>query len=180
MRLAVKYSIAYVLLLLMSAFFNSASHAHSALVSSDPAVGSSLAVFPENITLTFNEELLTLGGSRSNYLELIAPSGESIKVSESVATGERLFASVSVSDPEPGSYSILYRVVSRDGHVIEDEIQFSFEPSPVVDPSDGTSVEVIEEVQERGNRNSVLVLTILIGLTLLTSILIYRSSARSQ
>lgn len=180
MRLAFKHSIAFVALLLMTAFFSSASHAHSALVSSDPAAGSSLTAFPENITLTFNEELLTLGGSRSNYLELIAPSGESIELGESAVIGERLTAKVLNDDPNSGSFTVLYRVVSGDGHVIRGEFQFTVEPSPLADPLDGTSVEVIEEVQERGNRNSVLVLTILIGLTLLTSIFIYRSSARSQ
>lgn len=180
MKVAIKNSIALFVLTMMTVSFYNISHAHSALVSSDPVAGSTVAIFPERITLVFNEELLTLGGSRSNYLELVSASSESIELAESVVSGERLTAKVLGIDPGPGSFTVLYRVVSGDGHVIRGEFQFSFEPRSMVDPSDGTSVEVIEEVQDRGNRNSVLVLTLLIGLVMLTTIFIYRNSARTQ
>ena len=119
-----KRLIALTLLLMASAF---PVNAHSTLVSSNPAADSTAVDFPMEVTLTFNEELLKVGQENPNKVEVFDESGALVS-GASVLSGASIAAPVGINGN--GAYTVKYRVVSKDGHVVEDEYQFNVE-SPI-------------------------------------------------
>ena len=119
-----KRLIALTFLLMASAF---PVNAHSTLVSSNPAADSTVVDFPMEVTLTFNEELLKVGQENPNRVEVFDESGVLVS-GVSVLTGASIAAPLGINGN--GAYTVKYRVVSKDGHVVEDEYQFNVE-SPI-------------------------------------------------
>ena len=101
--------------------------AHSTLVRSNPAADSTVVDFPMEVTLTFNEELLKVGQENPNKVEVFDESGALVS-GASVLSGASIAAPVGINGN--GAYTVKYRVVSKDGHVVEDEYQFNVE-SPI-------------------------------------------------
>ena len=119
-----KRLIALTLLLMASAF---PANAHSSLVSSNPSADSTVVDFPMEVTLTFNEELLKVGQENPNKVEVFDESGTLVS-GAFVLSGASIAASVGINGN--GEYTVKYRVVPKDGHVVEDEYQFKVE-SPI-------------------------------------------------
>ena len=96
--------------------------AHAALVKSDPPRRATLSAPPKQIQLWFNEKIegsyasVTVRDSNKNSITENTP--------ESVADDPK---SVVLSLPpiESGRYTVHYRVMSVDGHVIESSFDFS-------------------------------------------------------
>ncbi|MCT1638408.1 copper resistance CopC family protein [Dietzia cinnamea] len=94
--------------------------AHSVLISVDPEDGSQLDAAPEQIVLTFNEEVnqnfasvaVTAGDDRTNRV-----------AGEPMVDGETVTARV--DDLAPGAYTVGYRVTSADGHVVSGSSVFT-------------------------------------------------------
>lgn len=94
--------------------------AHSVLISVDPEDGSQLDTAPEQIVLTFNEEVnrnfasvaVTAGDDRTNRV-----------TGEPMIDGETVTARV--DDLAPGAYTVGYRVTSADGHVVSGSSVFT-------------------------------------------------------
>ncbi|MBB1028449.1 copper resistance protein CopC [Dietzia sp. DQ11-38-2] len=87
--------------------------AHSVLVSVEPEDGATLDASPDQVALTFNEEInqmfasvaVTTGDDRTNLV-----------VGEPSVEGETVTAEV--DDLPDGAYTVGYRVTSADGHVV--------------------------------------------------------------
>jgi hypothetical protein len=79
------------------------------------------------VTLTFNEELLKVGQENPNKVEVFDESGALVS-GASLLSGASIAAPVGINGN--GAYTVKYRVVSKDGHVVEDEYQFNVE-SPI-------------------------------------------------
>jgi methionine-rich copper-binding protein CopC len=101
--------------------------AHSTLVSSVPSADATVVDFPMEVTLSFNEELLKVGEENPNRVEVFDESGVLVS-GPSVLSGASISAPVGINGN--GAYTVKYRVVSKDGHVVEDEYQFNVE-SPI-------------------------------------------------
>lgn len=99
--------------------------AHTKLISSDPAAGSLVEVWPAEISLTFDEDLITVGGEKSNFLVVNNAAGDQISADDEVLTGSQIKVSL---DPNTikGPVLVYYRVVSADGHPVEGEYTFNF------------------------------------------------------
>ena len=99
--------------------------AHTELLSSDPAAGSLIESWPAEISLTFNEDLITVGGEKSNFLVVNNAAGDQISADDEVLTGSQIEVSL---DPNTikGPVLVYYRVVSADGHPVEGEYTFNF------------------------------------------------------
>lgn len=95
----------------------SPASAHSALLGSDPADGSSLDQAPTSVTFTFNEAV----GNAAVVVS--APDGTSVEVSDVRAVDRDVTATVAQAD-QRGTYSASYRVVSADGHPVEGTITY--------------------------------------------------------
>ncbi len=99
--------------------------AHAEFVSSDPAAGSLVQEWPAQISVTFNEDLLTVGNEKSNFLVVNNAVGDQISADDEVLDGSKITVSL---DPNTitGPVLVYYRVVSADGHPVEGEYSFNF------------------------------------------------------
>lgn len=102
--------------------------AHARLLSSDPADGASLAIAPERVSLTFNEDM----PAEFSTITVIGPDGAAWHAGELTANGPTISTAVRPLGPA-GWYEIGYRVVSRDGHPIQGSVAFTLTaPGPDV------------------------------------------------
>jgi methionine-rich copper-binding protein CopC len=107
------------------------AHAHAHLSASVPAEGSTVEA-PERIRLTFSE------AARVTALTIQRQGGLEQKLSPLPATSAR---EVSLPAPSlaPGQYTLSWRVLSQDGHVMSGTVHFSVVagPSGAADSSTG-------------------------------------------
>lgn len=101
--------------------------AHVALVESDPEDGAKLDSTPEAVVLTFSEQLdapstkVAVTDAAGDTVEQVAPDIEGKTITQPI----RL--------PREGEYRVSYRIVSEDGHPVEDSIGFSVASVPDAD-----------------------------------------------
>ena len=109
--------------------------AHADLQVSTPEDGESLQIAPEEIRLTFSEELF----EELVEISILDADGDlysTIGVEQTPPPGTDVIFPWPTQAP-PGEYSIAYRVVSADGHPVTGTISFSYAttaPEPI--PSD--------------------------------------------
>ena len=108
--------------------------AHDELVSTDPAAGAAVDALPAQLTLTFSGELATDPGATE--LQVTDAAGTSL------ANGDPVVADTTVTQPLAGAASgaitVLWKVVSSDGHPISGEYTFTVTapaPSPTPTPT---------------------------------------------
>lgn len=105
--------------------------AHESLVSSTPAEGEQLAMPPEQITLVFSNSVLTMGAE----VVLNDTSGRNWVEGAVIIDGSTVTATVADGMPA-GTYEVIWKVVSGDGHPISALIPFSvLEGAPVATPT---------------------------------------------
>lgn len=99
--------------------------AHTKLLTSDPIAGSLVESWPTEISLTFDDDLITVGDEKSNFLVVNNAVGDQISADDEVVTGSQIKVSL---DPNTvtGPVLVYYRVVSADGHPVEGEYTFNF------------------------------------------------------
>ncbi len=133
--------------------------AHDQLVSSTPESGERLEAAPEQVSLTFTDEPLTLDGAGMTVLVIDADGrdwvDESPTVSEMTVT-----ARLAVGMPEAG-YELRWQVVSGDGHPISGVIPFTIgDAEPLASATASASADERgsgagqTQVQEQGAQES--------------------------
>ena len=126
---------------LLSVLMAPTGSAHADLQVSTPEDGESLEVAPEEIRLTFSEELF----EELVEISILDAAGDlysTIKVEQTPPPGTDVIFPWPPQMP-PGEYSIAYRVVSADGHPVTGTVSFSYaatapEPS-ALEPSSSDS-----------------------------------------
>lgn len=104
--------------------------AHSDLVSSDPEDGSTVTSPPRTIVLVFNETVQDTGSA----VVVTGPEDQRIDDPASLQVdGARVVVVVDGQAPS-GAYTVAYRVVSADGHVITGSVQYRLD-RPASSPS---------------------------------------------
>ena len=119
-----KRLIALSLLLVMYAL---PASAHSSLVSAVPAADSTVVDFPMEVVLNFNEDLMIVGDANPNKVEVFDAQGALVS-GGTVVKGASIAAPVGIVGN--GAFTVKYRVVSNDGHVVEGSYAFNVE-SPI-------------------------------------------------
>ncbi len=123
-------------------------NAHSSLVSATPAENAVLSEFPTEIVLEFNENLLQLGDANPNKVEVRNSMGDLLS-SATVVNGSKISAPLQITGND--EYEVSYRIVSGDGHVVEDSYKFKVESeiatampisAPIEEPEDGPNLLV--------------------------------------
>jgi methionine-rich copper-binding protein CopC len=100
---------------------------HAYLIRSLPAARAAVAHAPERVHLWFNERLEPV------YSRVSVWNGAAQRVDADdarVTESEPTELSVSVPMLPAGSYTVRYRVLSVDGHVVESEFAFSVRGAP--------------------------------------------------
>ena len=89
--------------------------AHATLLQTTPADGSVVADGPAEVTLTFDQGVSTAPGA----VKVLAPDGSRVDTGTSaLRDGGRLLAESLHPDLPPGTYTILWRVISADTHTV--------------------------------------------------------------
>jgi len=134
-----RISIGLLALLLFSISNTYSSNAHSSMIEQFPKGNATISDMPLEVKLTFDEELLDLGSG--NFVTVKDPNGKEISTGPSVLLSSKISRKLT-SPTMPGKYSVSYRVVSADGHVVEGTYQFTLRtksesksPTPIAVPS---------------------------------------------
>lgn len=99
--------------------------AHAILVKSQPAKDETVSQAPKQIDLWFNDAV------RSEYkaLAVIDGSGKRVDnhdVEQTLTDGSHIHATV--PNLAPGTYTVRYRVVSEDTHIVTGKFEFTVKP----------------------------------------------------
>jgi hypothetical protein len=96
--------------------------AHSMLVKAEPPRRAVLAKTPTQVRLWFNEEI------EGDYASLVVLDAEKHSVTEikpQLAPDDRKSIVLPLPELTPGKYSVKFRVLSVDGHVVESSFDFT-------------------------------------------------------
>jgi len=96
--------------------------AHSMLVKAEPPRRALLAKAPTQVRLWFNEEI------EGDYASLVVLDAEKHPVTEihpQLAPDDRKSIVLPLPELVPGKYSVKFRVLSVDGHVVESTFDFT-------------------------------------------------------
>lgn len=134
-----RVSIGLLALLLFSISNIYSSSAHSSMIEQFPKGNETISDMPLEVKLSFDEELLDLGSGNSVIVR--NPEGTEITTGPTVLLSSKISRKLTASTL-PGKYSVSYRVVSADGHVVEGTYQFTLRtksesksPTPTAVPS---------------------------------------------
>jgi methionine-rich copper-binding protein CopC len=101
------------------------AHAHAMLDHASPAVGNTVHAAPAQVKLWFSEEIEPAFSS----LRVLDASGKEVdKRDKVVSPADRTLLTVSVPVLPPGTYKVLWRVVSVDTHKTEGDFTFTVAP----------------------------------------------------
>ncbi|MGH2652570.1 MAG: copper resistance CopC family protein [Actinomycetota bacterium] len=102
------------------------SEAHASLVSSVPARRATVTSPPPRVVLTFNERL----EPAFTRVSVWDASGQQIDLKDgAVDPSNPKVVNVSLPPLRPGRYTVRYRVLSVDGHIVEASFLFSVAPA---------------------------------------------------
>lgn len=98
--------------------------AHAALTGTDPEDGATVAEAPAEVTATFSELL----DGPSTEIAVTDPTGAVVDVADPTFDGDTF--SQPMLYTAPGEYTVAFRVISEDGHRVDDAITFTVESIP--------------------------------------------------
>ena len=103
------------------------SSAHVTIVSSFPERFANVNPIPREVWIEFSGELQTLDGEAVNSLEVVDSTGIAVNYEDPIISGGRITTKVS-GQSAAGVFTVKYRVVGDDGHVIEGDYTFNASP----------------------------------------------------
>ena len=123
------------------------SSAHVEIVSSFPEQFANVNPIPTEVWIEFSGELQTLDGEAVNSLEVVDSTGIAVNFEDPIISGGRISTKIS-GQSAAGVFTVKYRVVGDDGHVIEGDYTFNASPDyaegqspmPISTSSEGSSV----------------------------------------
>ena len=135
------------------------SSAHVTIVSSFPERFANVNPIPREVWIEFSGELQTLDGEAVNSLEVVDSTGIAVNYEDPIISGGRITTKVS-GQSAAGVFTVKYRVVGDDGHVIEGDYTFNASPDYAAEQSP-------RPMSETSGQSSIPVGGILIGALLL-------------
>lgn len=123
-RAALRWWCAATVAVLVGVALPSVAAAHTGLSASDPADGATLTESPRSISLTFNQSILEVAPV---VIVVTGPDGLQYQTGTPSVDGAVATSELTAIDAA-GVYAVAYRVVSNDGHPVEGQISFQFQP----------------------------------------------------
>jgi methionine-rich copper-binding protein CopC len=112
-----------------------AASAHDSLVSTTPAEGTTVSQ-ADSVELTFSGTLLSIGEDQRSAAIQVSHEGRYFEVACPKLVDKTATAEVALG--EAGDYTVLWQVVSSDGHTISGEYSFDYEPAAEAEVSSGS------------------------------------------
>jgi methionine-rich copper-binding protein CopC len=103
-------------------------------VSSFPDQFANVNPIPTEVWIEFSGDLQTLDGEAVNSLEVVDSTGIAVNFEDPIISGGRITTKVS-GQSAPGVFTVKYRVVGDDGHVIEGDYTFNASPDYATEQS---------------------------------------------
>jgi methionine-rich copper-binding protein CopC len=167
--------------------FSPIASAHTTLISSVPASDAELAEAPTTIELEFSEDLIALG--KGTKVTVIAPSGKDISIGLPTVIKTHVSQPLNV-DSTPGVYSVKFRVVATDGHVLEDTYAFTItsgqsattSAAPIMKPTSptGNEEEAVEGSGEEQDGSGKVIPALFVGVVVLAIYGVFRFLRREK
>jgi copper resistance protein C len=110
-----------------------AASAHDALIGSTPSENAKLTQLPESFSITMNEPLLVVAKGDGFALQIRDAAGA--YYGDGCLVMKDATMSTAAALGEPGKYTMLWQIVSEDGHTVDGEIPFTWKPAIAVDAS---------------------------------------------
>jgi copper transport protein len=137
--------LAFVAAILLALALPAGAAAHARLVGSKPADGAVLATAPKDVKLLYDDEIRPAGGDR-----VVDARGRSVLAGPArrLSGNDRALVLPLRPGLTRGSYTVRWRVVSNDGHLITGVLAFAVgagspRPVPTLSASGGTSFSAI-------------------------------------
>jgi methionine-rich copper-binding protein CopC len=96
--------------------------AHTSLISQSPKGNSLVQELPSKISLTFDENLIVIG--QANSITVTDPNGTEVSTGET-SVADNVVSRLLTPSILSGKFTVSYRVVSEDGHVVSNSYQFT-------------------------------------------------------
>ena len=103
------------------------SSAHVEIVSSFPERFANVNPISTQVWIEFSGQLQILDGEAVNSLEVIDSTGIAVNFDDPIIEGAKIMTKIS-GQSAPGAFTVKYRVVGDDGHVIEGDYTFNASP----------------------------------------------------
>jgi len=123
-------------MLAMPVLVASPALAHSALLSSDPAEGATVATSLERVSLTFNQQPLQ-GLETGLVIEVRDAAGEEVTAGDVQVEANTMSRAVNMTTN--GAYQVLWRYVSPDGHPVDGQYAFTYAGPELAEPATPTT-----------------------------------------
>jgi methionine-rich copper-binding protein CopC len=107
--------------------------AHDALVASTPTANSTLTELPDDFSITMNEPLLVVADGDGFALQIRDAAGG--YYGDGCLQMKDATMSMAAALGAPGEYTMLWQIVSEDGHTVDGEVPFTWQPSNFPVPS---------------------------------------------
>jgi methionine-rich copper-binding protein CopC len=107
--------------------------AHNYLVGSSPEANAVVTEQPGIFTVTTNDDLLDLGGGGSGMaMQISGPAGTAAPLyyGDGCVTVAGPTAQTQAQLGQPGEYTVVWQVVSTDGHPVSGDFTFTWQPAP--------------------------------------------------
>jgi methionine-rich copper-binding protein CopC len=119
--------ISLLLIAFSGMFYAPNAYAHVEIVDSFPQQFANATPIPTEVWIKFSGDLQTLDGEAVNSLEVIDSTGIAVNFDEPIIEGGKISTKVS-GQSAAGVFTVKYRVVGDDGHVIEGDYTFNASP----------------------------------------------------
>lgn len=110
-----------------SLFAASPAVAHDGLIESTPAAGETLTELPDAFSVTMSEDMLDLDDEGSGF-GLLVRDADGLYYGDGCISVDGPTMSADAVLGEPGEYTLIWQVVSSDGHPTSDEFTFEWAP----------------------------------------------------
>jgi methionine-rich copper-binding protein CopC len=117
----------------------SPAHAHDSIVSSTPSSGEVLSQLPSRFSITTNEPLLTMQNSTSGFAMQIRDSAGQYYGDGCLTVSGPTMSQAAALGPA-GAYTVLWQLVSSDGHTASGQYPFTWAPVAGQPVSTGSSI----------------------------------------
>ncbi len=111
----------------ITVFTSPLASAHVEIVSSYPEQYANLNPIPISVWIEFNDNLQNLEGEIVNTIEVTDSTGLVVSYEDAIVEAGKITTKVS-GQSAAGVFTVKYRVVGQDGHVIEGEYTFNASP----------------------------------------------------
>lgn len=112
--------------------------AHNYLVSSTPKAGATLTTLPAEFVITTNEPVLDLSGHGAGFaLQVKDAAGKFYGDGCLTVSGPGMTEAGALG--AAGKYTVIWQIVSADGHVVSDTYDFTWAPPASFTPSAGST-----------------------------------------